>query len=34
MEKIEVKEKRSLQSTENFATAEQMDQVETFIEEK
>ena len=31
MEKIEVKEKRSLQSSKNFATAQQMDQVATFI---
>ena len=29
MEKIEVKEKRSLQSSKNFATAQQMDQVST-----
>ena len=28
MEKIEVKEKRSLQSSKNFATAQQMDQVQ------
>ena len=34
MEKIEVKEKRSLQSSKNFATAQQMDQVSTFIEPK
>merc|ERR1712233_101333 len=33
MEKIEVKEKRSLQSTENFATAEQMDQVMKVFQE-
>ena len=31
MEKIEVKAKRSLQSSKNFATAQQMDQVATFI---
>ena len=30
MEKIEVKEKRSLQSSKNFATAQQMDQVAKF----
>jgi len=33
MERIEVKEKRSLQSTENFATAEQMDQVMKVFQE-
>merc|ERR1712117_650159 len=33
MEKIEVKEKRSLQSSKNFATAEQMDQVMKVFQE-